>query len=166
MSNPLWPHGLQHTRLPCPSLSPGVCSNSCLLRWRCHPTTSSSVTTFSCPQSFPASRSFPMGRLDWAATPFPRGSSQSRNGIWISCTAGRFLTVWDTGEVYIILLISDTAFCWCWSLISLGSHINVYLNVTAAVQRSWLFTGGETKAQGSWLAPKAEPSGIVETSFQ
>ena len=59
MSNSLRPHGLQHTRLPCPSLSPGAYSNSCpLSRWY-HPTISSSVTHFSsCLQSFPASRSF------------------------------------------------------------------------------------------------------------
>ena len=38
MSDSLWPHGLQHTRLPCPLLSPGVCSNSCLLSPWCHPT--------------------------------------------------------------------------------------------------------------------------------
>ena len=52
----LWTHGLQHTGLPCPSLSPRVCTNSCpLSRW-CHPTISSSVVPFfSCPQSFPAS---------------------------------------------------------------------------------------------------------------
>ena len=42
----LWPHGLQHTRLPCPSLSPRVCSNSCPLSWWCHPSISSSVATF------------------------------------------------------------------------------------------------------------------------
>ena len=55
----LLPHGLQHTRLPCPSLSPRVCSNSCsLTRW-CHLIMSSSVTPFSsCPQSFPASTVF------------------------------------------------------------------------------------------------------------
>ena len=53
-----WPHGLQHARLPCPSLSPRVCSISCPLSWRCHPTSSSSVAPFSCPQSFPASASF------------------------------------------------------------------------------------------------------------
>ena len=55
----LRPHGLLCPRLPCPSLSPGVCSNSCpLSRW-CHPTISSSVTPLSSyPQSFPASRSF------------------------------------------------------------------------------------------------------------
>ena len=63
MSNSLQPHGLQHTRLPCPSLSPRVCSNSCpLSRW-CHPTISSSAALFFCPQSFPASRSFPMSQL-------------------------------------------------------------------------------------------------------
>ena len=61
MSSSLQPHGLQHTRLPCPSLSPGVCSHSRpLSRW-CHPTISSSVVPFSsCLQSFPASGSFPM----------------------------------------------------------------------------------------------------------
>ena len=57
------PHGLQHSRLPCPSLFPRVCSNLCPLSWWCHPTISSSVTLFSCPQSFPASGSFPMSRL-------------------------------------------------------------------------------------------------------
>ena len=60
MSNSLRPHGLQQARLPCPSLSPGVCSNSCpLSRWY-HPTISSFVVPFSsCPQSFPVSGSFP-----------------------------------------------------------------------------------------------------------
>ena len=64
VSNSLQPHGLQHARLPCPSLSPRVCSNSCpLSRW-CYPTISSSVTCFSsCLQSFPASGSFPMSWL-------------------------------------------------------------------------------------------------------
>ena len=64
MSNFLWPHGLQYSRLPCPSLSPRVCSNSCLLSQWCHPTISSSVVPFSsCLQSFPASGSFPMSQL-------------------------------------------------------------------------------------------------------
>ena len=64
VSDPLWPHGLQHARLPCPSPSPRVCSDSCPSSWWCHPTISSSVTPFSsCPQSFPASGSFPMSWL-------------------------------------------------------------------------------------------------------
>ena len=60
VSNFLQPHGLQHIRLPCPSLSPKVCSNSCPLNRWCHPIISSSVAPFfSCPQSFQASGSFP-----------------------------------------------------------------------------------------------------------
>ena len=47
MSDSLWPHGLQHARLPCPSPTPGVCSNSCPLSQWCHLTTSSSVIPFS-----------------------------------------------------------------------------------------------------------------------
>ena len=64
VSNSLRPHGLQHGSLPCSSLSPWVCSNSCpLSRW-CHPTISSSVVPFSsCPQSFPASGSFQMSQF-------------------------------------------------------------------------------------------------------
>ena len=59
-----WLHGLQHARLPCPSLSPRVCSNSCPLGQWCHPTISSSVTFFSsCPQSFPGSGFFPKSWL-------------------------------------------------------------------------------------------------------
>ena len=61
MSDSSQPHGLQHTWLSCPPLSPRVCSNSCL--W-CHPTISSSVVPFSsCLQSFPASRSFPVSHF-------------------------------------------------------------------------------------------------------
>ena len=64
MSNSLKPHGLQHTRLPCPSPTLKACSNSCPLSWWCHPTISSSVIPFSsCLQSFPASGSFPMSQL-------------------------------------------------------------------------------------------------------
>ena len=64
MSNSLRPHESQHTRPPCPSPTPGVYSNSCPSSWWCHPTISSSVVPFSsCPQSLPASGSFPMSQL-------------------------------------------------------------------------------------------------------
>ena len=64
VSNSLWPHGLQHTRTPCLSPTPGVYPNSCPLSWWCHPTISSSVIPFfSCLQSFPASGSFPMSQV-------------------------------------------------------------------------------------------------------
>ena len=64
LSDSLRPYGLQYTRLPFPSLSPRVCSNSCpLSRWS-YPTISSSVTLFSsCPQSFPISGSFLMSQF-------------------------------------------------------------------------------------------------------
>ena len=64
VSSSLRPHGLRHTRLACPSLSPGVCSNSCPWSQWCNPTISSSATSFSsCPQSFPVSGVFPMAQL-------------------------------------------------------------------------------------------------------
>ena len=64
VSNSLWPHGLWHARLPCPSPTPGAYSKSCPSCQWCHPTISSSVAPFSsCLQSFPASGSFPMSWL-------------------------------------------------------------------------------------------------------
>ena len=64
MSDSLQPCGLQHARLPCPSPTPGACSNSCPLSQWCHPTISSSVVPFSsCLQSFPASGSFQMNHF-------------------------------------------------------------------------------------------------------
>ena len=64
MSDSLWLHGWRHSRLPCPSPTPGACSNSCpLSRW-CHPTISYSVVPFSsCLQTFPASGSFPVSQF-------------------------------------------------------------------------------------------------------
>ena len=64
LSDSLRSHELQHARPPCPSPTPGVHSNSRPLSWWCHPAISSSVIPFSsCPQSLPASESFPMSRL-------------------------------------------------------------------------------------------------------
>ena len=64
VTDSLQPHESQHTRPPCPSPTPGVHSDSCPLSQWCHPATSSSVIPFSsCPQSLPASESFPMSQL-------------------------------------------------------------------------------------------------------
>ena len=64
MSDSLWPHELQHARPPYPSPTPGVYSDSCPSSQWCHPAISSSVIPFSsCPQSLPASESFPMSQL-------------------------------------------------------------------------------------------------------
>ena len=73
MSDFLWPHGLQHARLPCPSPTPGACLNSCPLNRWCHPTITSSVVPFSSHfQSFPASGSFPISQF------FPSGGQNIR----------------------------------------------------------------------------------------
>ena len=64
VSDSLRPHELQHARPPCPSSTPGVYSNSCPLHRWCHPAISSTVIPFSsCPQSLPASGSFPMSQI-------------------------------------------------------------------------------------------------------
>ena len=64
MSDSLRPHGLQHASPPCPSTTPEVYPDSCLLSWWCHPTISSSVVPFSsCLHSFPASGSFPVSEF-------------------------------------------------------------------------------------------------------
>ena len=63
MFDSLRPHGLQHARPPCPSPTPRVYPNPCVLSWWCHPTVSSSVVPFSRFHSFPASGSFQMSQL-------------------------------------------------------------------------------------------------------
>ena len=64
VSDSLQPHESQHSRPPCPSTTPGIYSSSCPSSWWCHPAISSSVIPFSsCPQSLPASGSFPMSQL-------------------------------------------------------------------------------------------------------
>ena len=71
-------------RLPCPSLSPGICSDSCPLNWWCHPTISFSVIPFSsCLQSFPASGYFPMSWL-FSSSGQSIGASDSASILWCS----------------------------------------------------------------------------------
>ena len=79
MSDSPWPHEPQHARPPCPSPTPGVHPNSCASSWWCHPAISSSVIPFSfCPQSFPASGSFPMSQLfAWGGQSIKVSSSTS-----------------------------------------------------------------------------------------
>ena len=79
------PHGLQHTRLPCHSPSPSICSNSCPLSWWCHQTIPSSVVPFSCLQSFPVAEPFPISRhirqpKDWSFS-FSLSSSNVYSGL-------------------------------------------------------------------------------------
>ena len=80
MYDSLGPQEQQHTRLPCPFLTPRVCSNSCPLKTQwCHPTISFSVVPFSSwPQAFPASESFPMSQL------FASGGQCIGVSVWAS----------------------------------------------------------------------------------
>ena len=80
----LWPHGLQHIRLPCPSPTPRACSNSCPSSWWCQPTISSSVIPFSSLlQLFPASESFPMSQF-FASRDQSIGASASASVLLIN----------------------------------------------------------------------------------
>ena len=92
MSDSLWPHGLQHARPPCPSLTPGVYPNSCPPSQWCHPAISSSVFPFSsCPQSLSASGSFPMSQLfAWV------GQSIGVTSRSINNKAGSWVSVWSS----------------------------------------------------------------------
>ena len=113
VSDSLWPHESQHTRPPCPSSTPGVHSDShSLSRW-CHPAISSSVVRFStCPQSLPASESFPMSQLfAWggqstgasALASFPPKKSQDWSPLewtgWISLQSKGLSRVFSTTTV-------------------------------------------------------------------
>jgi len=95
MSNSLWPHGLQHTRLPCSSLSPGACSNSYPLTQWCHPTTSSVVFS-SCLQSFLASGSFPVSQF-FTSSGWTIGASASISVLLMNMVVSLSLCCWVFG---------------------------------------------------------------------
>ena len=92
MSNSFQPHGLQQARLPCPSPTPGDCSNSCPLNWWCHPTISSSVIPFSCLQYFPAGGSFPTSSSSHQVAKVLEFQLQDQSFWWIFRTD--FLQDW------------------------------------------------------------------------
>jgi len=97
MSDSLWPHGLQHTSLPCPSIYSGAYSNSCSSSQWCHPTVSSFVIPFSsCLQSFPASGSFPKTQF-FASGGQITGVSASASILPMSIQDG--FTLWWTGWI-------------------------------------------------------------------
>ena len=136
VSDSLQPQGLQHARLPCPWLSPRVCINLCpLSRW-CHPTISSSVTPFfSCPQSFPASGSFPVSQF------FPsRGQSTGVETwyclIWIE-SSHKDKSSEDKQEKRYIVFELDT------ELLTEGSELEA---------RVWCI-GGHHQVWGVWSFP-------------
>ena len=96
----LWLHGLQHAKLSCPSLSPGVCTNLYPLNWWCYPIISSSVIPFSCPQSFPTTGSFPMNWL------FVTGGQSTRASAWASVLPMNTQSWFPLGLTGLISLLS------------------------------------------------------------
>ena len=95
VSDSLRPHELQHARPPCPSPTPGVHSDSRPLSQWCHPAISSSVIPFfSCPQSLPASESFPMSQLEKTFTSALLTTPMALT-VWITTNCGKFWKRWE-----------------------------------------------------------------------
>ena len=129
VSDSLWPHALQHARLPCPSPTPGACSNSYPLSWWCHPTISSSLIPFSsCLQSFQASGSFLMSQHQVAKVlefQLQHQSSSQYSGLisfridWFE--SKRLSRVFSNTTVQKHQFFSPQAFLWS------NSHIHIWL---------------------------------------
>ena len=135
ISDSLWPHRVQHARLPCPLPTPGVYSNSCPSGQWCHPTISSSVIPFSsCLQSFPGSGSFPRSQ-------FLASGGQS---IGVSASASvlpmniqDWFPLWLTGwislqskglsRVFSNITVQKHKFCGAQLSLSSNSHIHAWL---------------------------------------
>ena len=138
MSYFLRPCGLQHTRTPCPSPTPGAYSDSCPLSWWCHPTISSSVVLFSsCLQSFPALGSFlmsqffasggqstgvsasasvlPMNIQDWFPLGGLVGSPCSPRDSWESSPTPQFKSI-SSSALNFLLLFQWSNRCWQFDL--------------------------------------------------
>ena len=165
MSQSLGPHRLQHARLPCPSPTPGACSNSCpLSRW-CYPTISSSVIPFSsCLQTFPASGSlqmspfFPSGveSIETSASVsvlqmniqgwFPLGLT----GL-ISLLSKGFSRVFSSQLTFGILLLQAT--------LELNSHMAIHLPFHIFRSSDLLLIGKDSDAGKDW---RQEEKGTTE----
>ena len=139
MSDSLQPRGLQHTRLPCPSSTPGAYSNSCPLSQWCHSTISSSVIPFSsCLQSFPASGSFQMSQVakDWSFT-FSISPSNGYSGlISFRMNWSDLLAVQRTLKSLLQYHSSEVSILWCSAfLIVQLSHPYMTTGKTIALTR-------------------------------
>ena len=117
VSDSLQPYRLQHTRLPYPTLSPGIFSNSCLLSRWCHPTISSYVTRFSsCPQSFPESGSFPVSWL-FASSDQSIGTSASALVLPMNIQS------WSPLGVTGLIFLQSTCLLQCFQFESINSSV-------------------------------------------
>ena len=126
MSSSLQPHGLQQTRPPYPSLSPGACSNSCPLSQWCHPTISSSVVPFSsCLQSFPASGSFLTIEIETEPSIYPK---EIKSLSWISiCHPPMFISL-PTKVCLVKAMVSPVVMhgCESWTIKKVECRIDAF----------------------------------------
>ena len=148
VSNSLWAHRLKHARLPCPSLSPRACSNSCPLSWWCHPTISSFVVSFSfCLQSLPASGSFQMSQF-FASGGQRIGVSASASVLpmniqdWfpLGWTGLIFLQSKGLSRVFSNTTVQKHQFFGAQSFLWSNSHIHIWLLEKPWLTR-WTFVG-------------------------
>ena len=136
MPDSLWHNGLQHTRLPCPSLSPRVCSESCPLNQQCDLTILSSADVSFGLQSFPASRSFPMSWL------FTLGGQSIRASASASVLPVNIQDWFPLGWTGLLSLLSSSTTIWKHQFFSAqpsswsNSHI-VYMTTGKTIP--WLY---------------------------
>ena len=154
MSGSLRPHGLQHTMLPCPSLSLRVCSNSCPLGQWYYLTISSSAAPFFCLQSFSASGSFPMSQLfssggqsTGTSTLFPAMNIQG----WFPLGLTSLISLHSKEMCHIINASTQKCVEKNWSLL-----IIMNFNYTPGFKKFW-----SPECSGSWAVSRTSSLHIV-----
>ena len=158
VSNSLWPYGLQHARLSCPSPTPGAFSNSCPSIRRCHPTISSSVIPFSsCLQSCPASGSFPVSRL------FASGSQSimtltvlkstglSLRLLWVRPMWRVWRRTWQTGMSFSFCHVGGSCHQCDLSLVKLTWYQSWIFKYLLSIFRSGTWLGLGVTLSESWV---------------
>ena len=115
VSNSVWTCGLQHARLTCPSLSPGVCSNSCPLSWRYHPAISSLSPFSPLPSIFTSNSSFPMIQL-FASGDQNTGASASASVLPMNIQG------WFLLELTILISLKSKGLSRVFSSTTVGKH--------------------------------------------
>ena len=149
ISSSLWPHGLQHAKLSCPSPSPGVYLNSRPLSWWCHPTITSSFIHFSsCLQWFPTSGSFPGSRIFtssaleyWSISFSISPSNEIQVGFTFGLTAFHLLDVQGKLKSLLQHYSSKASILQCSAFFIVQlSHLYMTTGKTIGLTR-WIFVG-------------------------
>ena len=178
MSDSLWSHGLQHARLPCPSLTPEAYSNSCPSSQWCHPTISSTIIPFSsCLQSFLASQSFIMSQF-FASGGQSVGASASASILPVNIQS------WLPFSLTGLMPLHCFCYCFCTNYHEsngLKQHEFIILHFWRSEDQSWVSWGynqgvsravsllealGENPSLTLWHLEAAHIPWLVATSLQ